>query len=245
MLRAAVLLLFAALAHAQGIPVQSATIDGAVTDSSMRPLQDVKVSLLRTQVEVTTGENGRFRIRQLPAGQYVIVVRRVGYHPVSEVIQVLAGDTLRAAYELEPMAVSLPGVTVTEARRGWRELDFEMRRKRGLGEFMSREQLDKKSATPMSIVMYSFNSIRVVDGRGGMESYAVAKRGPTSILTSPCVYATILLDGIPLPDKTNLSDLPPARELAGIEVYGGAAASPAQYSIYDKGCGLILLWRRT
>jgi hypothetical protein len=240
------LLLVACLAQAQGVTERFATIDGIVTDSTMRPLQNVSVSILRTAVEVKTGDNGRFRILQLPPGDYVIIVRRVGFSPVSAVIRATPGDTLRTSYELGPSPINLPGVTITEERRGWREMEFEVRRKRGLGEFMSKEQIDKKSASSATQLFYWFNAIRVVEAGNGaiVDHYAVAKRGATSIKTTPCRAARILLDGIPMPDPMNLDYLPLARELAGIEVYGEVAAAPPEYAIYDKGCGLILIWRR-
>src|SRR3954470_22280118 len=59
------------------------TIDGVVADSNLVPVQAAFVSILGTKIRVGTGPNGRFRITKIPAGKYLVLVKRVGYHPTS------------------------------------------------------------------------------------------------------------------------------------------------------------------
>ena len=76
------------------------TIDGVVSDTNLVPLRGAFVSILGTKIRVGTGPNGRFRIVDVPAGQYLVIVRRGGYHPTSAVIEVPTTDTLRLSYTL-------------------------------------------------------------------------------------------------------------------------------------------------
>jgi hypothetical protein len=47
-----------------------------------------------------------------------------------------------------------------------------------------------------------------------------------------------------MPPKTDLATLPPPRDLAGIEIYSGAATIPLQYKFGTTFCGVILLWTK-
>ena len=58
------------------------TIDGIVADSALAPIQAAFVSILGTKIRVGTGPNGRFRITKVPVGQYLVIVKRVGFHLV-------------------------------------------------------------------------------------------------------------------------------------------------------------------
>ena len=62
----------------------SGAIDGIVTDTTLAPLADASASILASNIKVTTGANGRFVINGLPAGEYVVLVRRVGYAAASQ-----------------------------------------------------------------------------------------------------------------------------------------------------------------
>src|SRR5687767_1195550 len=46
----------------------SGTIEGSVTDTTLRPLTSAEVSIVGVGTRVTTSDNGRFRILQVPAG---------------------------------------------------------------------------------------------------------------------------------------------------------------------------------
>src|SRR5690348_14614543 len=122
------------------------TIDGVVSDTNLAPLHAAFVSILGTAVRVGTGPNGRFRITHLPAGEYLLVVKRVGYRPVSSVIDVEASDTLRVSYtlaEVPQAATTLATVVVTEPSNSERLAGFDARRKLGVGSFLTLDQINK------------------------------------------------------------------------------------------------------
>src|ERR1700674_412456 len=55
------------------------TIDGVVSDTSLTPIQAAFVSILGTKIRVGTGPNGRFRIVNRPAGEYLVIVKPVSF----------------------------------------------------------------------------------------------------------------------------------------------------------------------
>jgi hypothetical protein len=54
----------------------------------------------------------------------------------------------------------------------------------------------------------------------------------------------VYVDGVAMPAPFNLDLLPSPRELAGIEVYAGAATIPPQFAGFNRGCGIILIWTK-
>jgi hypothetical protein len=219
-----------------------------VTDTSLAPLRGARVSVLRTSLQVGTGPNGRFRIVDVPSGQYIVIVRRAGFHPASQVLQVNPSDTLRLSYTLSEAAAELAPVTVTAQRMSPRMTEFEARRKAGIGEFMTAEQIDQHNSAFPTELLRMFSSINVTPtSTGGEEIYypvsARATGGGTSTGLAAC-FMTVYLDNVPMPAPFNLDLLPSPREMAGIEVYAGSATMPIQYAGLNRGCGIILVWTK-
>ena len=92
---AGVTLLSTSLAAQASAPVNRGTIDGIVSDTNLTPLHAAFVSIVGTPLRVGTGPNGRFRITNIKPGQYLLIVKRVGYRPTSGVVDVPPSDTLR------------------------------------------------------------------------------------------------------------------------------------------------------
>src|SRR5688572_15985090 len=91
-------------------------IDGAITDTALRPIGFAEVTVLRTDIKLLSNSLGRFRFVDVPAGQYLLIVRRIGFRPVSSIIQVGNRDTLRLAFTLEPSVQVMGEVVITEER---------------------------------------------------------------------------------------------------------------------------------
>jgi hypothetical protein len=220
------------------------TIDGIVTDTNLVPLRGAFVSILSTNVRVGTGPNGRFRIEKVPAGQYILIVRRGGYSPTSMAVDVPEGDTLRLAYTLTASPTMLPGVTVTEQSVSLRMLEFEQRRKHGMGEFMSEEEIARRNSVFATELFRKFATINVGPSRNSSltEYFALSRREGGSLGLQACPM-TVYLDQVPMPTPFNLDLLPPPKDIAGIEVYQ-STSTPVQYQRALNGCGAILIWKR-
>ena len=234
---------------AQGVSplaVRRGTIDGVVSDTTLAPIQAAFVSIFGTTIRVGTGPNGRFRITNLPVGQYLVIVKRVGYHPTSGVVDVPASDTLRLAYTLERLRTEeLQPVVVTEKSPSMKMAEFEARRKLGVGEFMTAAEILARNPAFSTELMRKFKSVNVSPDHSGpiTQYYALSAREGGNPMLGACPMQ-LYLDQVPLPSPFNLDLLPPPRDIAGIEVYAGAATIPEQFNGYDRGCGVILVWTR-
>jgi CarboxypepD_reg-like domain len=221
------------------------TIDGMVSDTGLVPLRGAFVSVLGTALRIGTGPNGRFRITKVPAGQYLVIVKRVGYRPNSGVIAVPADDTLRLSYTLEPIPTQLAAVVVTEKPFSLRMSEFLTRRRAGFGEFMTQEEIEAKNTVFSTELLRRFMSINVSPDRGSVMTqwYALSRREGANPMVGACPMS-VFLDQIPLPTPFNLDLLPPPKDLAGIEVYAGASTIPPQFAGFNRGCGVILIWTK-
>jgi hypothetical protein len=75
------------------------------------------------------------------------------------------------------------------------------------------------------------------------EYFALSRREGANPSLGACPMQ-VVLDQVPLPMPFNLDLLPPPRDLAGIEVYAGPSTTPLQFSGYNRGCGVILVWTK-
>jgi len=224
------------------------TIDGVVSDTNLAPLHAAFVSILGTAVRVGTGPNGRFRITHLPAGEYLLVVKRVGYRPVSSVIDVEASDTLRVSYtlaEVPQAATTLATVVVTEPSNSERLAGFDARRKLGVGSFLTLDQINKANTVYTTELMRKFPSVNVSPDNSSVitQYYALSAREGGNPATGACPMQ-VYLDQVPLPTPFNLDLLPTPKDLYGIEVYAGASTIPPQFNGFNRGCGVILVWTK-
>ena len=223
------------------------TIDGLVSDTNLVPLHAAFVSILGTPIRVGTGPNGRFRIVRVPAGQYLLIVKRVGYRPVSSVVDVATSDTLRVSYTMAeaPQVTTLGTVVVTEPSRSERLAGFETRRKAGVGEFLTGEQIDRANTVYTTELIRKFKSVNVSPSHTSVitEYYPLSAREGGNPTVGACPMQ-VYLDQVPLQTPFNLDLLPTPKDLAGIEVYAGASTTPPQFAGPNRGCGVILVWTK-
>ena len=231
----------------RGVPSRVlGTIDGIVSDTGLVPLQGAFITVFGSNLRVGTGPNGRFRINKIPAGQYLLMVKRVGFRPASAVIQVPETDTLRLSYTLEPVpAEALQAVVVTEKSPSMRMAQFEQRRKLGVGEFMSADEIKQRNSVFATELFRKFKTVNVTADHSGpvAQYYAISAREGGNPQLGACPMQ-VYLDQVPLPSPFNLDILPPPRDIAGIEVYAGSSTIPLQFSGFNRGCGIILVWTK-
>jgi hypothetical protein len=221
-------------------------IDGVVTDSDLVRLSGATVSLVGTTTEVTTDERGHFRISGLPSGRVVLMIRRIGFVSLPSILDVVAGDTLRSSFALDRAVPSLDTVVVTARTADDALSEFEQRRRLGLGQFMTREQIEKLNFVETATYLLTFQSTQLINN-------TLLNRRNRPLRNCPYQF---FLDGVLINTPNVITDLPRPSELQGIEVYSGPATIPLQYkpigdgagpgSNYSGGgsCGVVLLWTR-
>jgi hypothetical protein len=217
-------------------------IDGIVTDTNLVPLATADVSILRTAIRIATGNNGRFRITAVPAGQYLLTVRKLGYHPMVKIVDVTAADTLRLSVFLDKAPTALDTVVVTGKSRSLRMAEFDHRRETERGQFLTEEDISKRNSVSATELLRTFLSVDVKmypGGGGQMQYFAMSRR------VGPAVCPMqVYVDGVAMPSPFSLDLLPSPRNLAGIELYSGPATTPPQFGGANRRCGVILVWTR-
>lgn len=96
------------------LAAQTGTITGTVTDTGAIPISVAQVGVEGTTLSAVTQENGRFTIRNVPAGTHRVSVRRVGFNPHTRAdVVVPAGGTVTVDIQLSISALRLQNMVVT------------------------------------------------------------------------------------------------------------------------------------
>src|SRR5436309_7101614 len=93
---------------------QQGAIAGRVTDRvTQQPVIGAEVLVLGTNLGGRVGQDGRYRISNISAGQYTLQVRLIGYATASQQVSVTAGGTATVDFAVSAAAVPLEAVVVT------------------------------------------------------------------------------------------------------------------------------------
>jgi hypothetical protein len=216
-------------------------IDGVVSDTGLAPLADVTVTIVGTELRVVTAANGRFRIASVRAGDYMLLVRRVGFEATTARVTVAEHDTLRLSFALEPAVTSLDTVAVAARSVSPRLQEFYDRRKVGPGQFLTQAEIDRINPVRTSDLFTRFLGIAVTDdGSHGYSTRTFMRFSPGK---SPKCEIIAIVDGVA--KNMDYRRLPPAKDIAGVEFFAGPSEIPLQYKSTDgTWCGLLLIWTR-
>jgi TonB-linked SusC/RagA family outer membrane protein len=96
------------------VSAQQGTITGRVTAAGTNePLVDSRVTIVNTTAITTTNAEGRYTLRNVPPGQFVVRVLRVGYTEQKKSVTVTPGQSLTVDFSLEQAIVKLADVVTT------------------------------------------------------------------------------------------------------------------------------------
>jgi TonB-linked SusC/RagA family outer membrane protein len=98
---------------------QTATIAGRVTDArSAQAVAGATIGVAGTALAATAGDDGRYRIDNVPTGRHTLTARRIGYSLARQSVTVASGQPATIDFALQPTAVSLDAVVVTGTAAG-------------------------------------------------------------------------------------------------------------------------------
>ena len=230
---------YSTTARAQG----AGTLRGVVVDSATRaPVAGADVSVPALRQLTRTDEQGKFTLDELPAGQIELAVRRVGYEPQRETIIATGGARDSVLIVLVAQPVALSGVAVSATARRQREgvLGFYDRRSRGVGAFVTREDLEARHARVPTDAL-NMPGVSVLHTR-----YGTAVRFTTRSTMRRDCPPTLWIDG-QRASGMELDEIP-VNDIEGIELYHGPSVTPAQFrqgNTTNTTCGTIVVWSRT
>jgi len=230
---------FALLLAARTVLGQAAAnrLVGVYDPDSGEPIADVQIILLGTKREWRTSAEGLVLLRDLPAGEQLLRLRRIGYQPHTEFVSFSASDTMPLTLVLTPLGVLLPEVFVNA-----REERYALR----MSGFLERRR--SSGAPPSSFItevdLERWGAVRWVDALSRVAGVRTNVRGEIGFRDCGARQIAVFLDGVAL--AGNVGDLNhiPLTTVAAVEVYRGAAQVPSQFNTTGRGCGAILVWTK-
>jgi hypothetical protein len=137
-------------------------VKGTVKDSTGLPVEGAQIFVTGSALRGESATNGEFLLARASAGPLVIHVRRIGFHPDSTRVNVLAGTSVDAEITLRRLSVELAPVVVLGRREiTGRMAGFYQRLARGHGHFFTREQVDRRNPGNMTDLFRMVPGVRV------------------------------------------------------------------------------------
>jgi hypothetical protein len=234
-----VLLSALALALPAGLLAQSsATVGGVLVHREQRtPVEGARIAVLGTGQTASTDAEGRFVLSGIPSGVRVLQARAIGYAVTSWLLELRDGQSFRDTFDLEPSVVTMDTVLVRAEQTNWRSEDaFERRRRRGVGFFITREDILRQRPNSVADLMRGVPGL-VTSCRGN--NNCVIQMVERS--TRPC-QPEFFLDGAPATNSTGPNFPLTTSSTRGVEVYRNQFEAPVEFQKMGMRCGVIAIW---
>lgn len=223
---------------------QSGTIVGSVRDSATRRGLERAIVTPVNVVPVTravSDDSGRFRLVGLPLTTIALTVRRIGYFPETLSVAVKSVQPTHADFVMRESARMLAparsNLDVLNGKMG----SFNNRRGRGIGSFITREEIVSRHPASMSELLRYVTGVDVTQEMAGQPQPVHMQRSLSVSMQTSCVVQ-IYVDGHPYVNG-NIDDFQPS-SVEGVEIYRSAAEIPGEFRSRDSMCGIIALWTR-
>ncbi|MHB1864008.1 MAG: TonB family protein [Gemmatimonadaceae bacterium] len=212
-------------------------IRGTVRDSAGHPVVGADVAV-GPEIRTRTDSSGVFELRNVPVGSRVLLVRRVGYAPLTSFWDV--GDSpLVLDLRVHAFPTVLPAVHVTaRAAQPYdaRLAGFNARRAEKLGYYITQADIAKGNTFRMTDALLRIPGVRVITMPGEL--------GTSVTLPGSRCPPLVIVDGFPAAlgrFDLNMIDL---STVEGVEVYPYGSAVPAELMgpFGMEGCGVIAIW---
>jgi iron complex outermembrane receptor protein len=208
-----------ALLAATVAAAQPAQVGGSIYADG-EPIVGATVRLEETRLGAVSDRDGRFLIRNVPAGSYRLTISSIGYGSIDTTITLQSGDSLHLDLLMEAEVSESEEIVVTGTRtqRGIADVPVRI-------EAVPQEEVEEKiMMSPSSVAM-------LLNESTGMRVQTTSPTSNTANLRIqglPGRYTQLLIDGIPnvggLSAGFGLTELPPLN-LRQVEVIKGAASA--------------------
>lgn len=225
---------------AQGVdPDSAATLAGTVVSAvTGAPLPDAQIVHLGSRLGAITDSVGGFRIPGLPPGLDTVRVTLIGYAEAETPLRLAPGVTTRAVFMLAETVLRVAELHVEVKRSPLRDplAEFERRRARGSGYFITPEMIEKQNTEHASDLLRGVPGLTVGPWEPGGASILVVR-------ANQYCRPTMYLNGMLWPGH-HIDELD-RNTIIGIEVYRGPAEMPPRFQFGGRAtCGVLVIWTR-
>jgi hypothetical protein len=226
----------------QGTPAEAhaARLTGRVADAVGSAIVKAELLVTNTSFRAETGTDGRFELG-LPSGPVEVVVRRLGFAPAKIPLELGSGELREIRVLLSPVAMMMDSVAVTaEAPTMEKAFDgFELRKSRGFGTFITRDQIEKKNPRMTTDLFRSVSGVKLLR-ENGTPTVVSARLG--TMAYCPVRY---YIDGASYPlYGQSIDTMIQVADIGAIEIYPGGATVPPQFGGRESACGVVAIWTR-
>ena len=214
--RTSLLLLWTVLLAPMVVHAQTGTVAGTVRDEAGVPLPGINVALEGTTQGDATDLNGRYRIRQVQAGSYVVRASAIGFRTEQRPLTLAAGETITIDFVLVEQTVRGDEVVVTASRRPQRFSETPV----SIHVVLPRE-LETRNVLALDEALRYVPGVQMADNQ-------VNVRGSSGFSFNTGSRVLVLLDGMPLlaPDREGIPhNALPISQVERIEVVKGPGSA--------------------
>lgn len=219
--------LFFVSSFVPGLCAQTGTIMGSVSDiRSGAALPGTALILEGTAESGRSGDDGRFMLIAVPAGDHVVRVELLGYRPLRRSVSVPAGGAATIDFALTPEPLAMDEIVVTT--------EAGIRRGREVGNTVARLDIDEATDRPPTLSDFLQGAAVGVAVTGGSAEAGQGKqirlRGNGSMILSshPLVY----IDGVRMMEGAFPSEV---FDRPGVGLPGGANVTTSPLDLVSVG----------
>jgi carboxypeptidase family protein/carboxypeptidase-like protein/TonB-dependent receptor-like protein len=209
-----------------------------VTAAGAKPVSRAEVSIVGGP-KTHTNERGEWTLTGAPFGTRLLDVRAVGFYPVRTPVNIIDAST-SVRITLSTFQAVLDTVRVNATAPSFDQSGFLLRRRSsGGGHFLTQQDIARRQPVVTSDLFRTIPGLGVERDASGPA--VIKMRGTFEDKCIPAIY----IDGAYMPDFSadDVDDFTHPDEVAGIEVYTGAALPP-QFQKALSGCGSIVIWTK-
>ena len=215
-------------------------LSGVVRDARGQPFAGAHALVWGTGLTATTNEAGAFTLEGLPGGTQTLDVSGIGHVPTRAIVDLAEARPATVDVQLERMPTMLEAVTIRERAISSRQLvEFERRRRAGIGTFVTPAMLEKNRHRRLSDVLRGVPGVMIEDAGGHTQ---VRMRGSGTLVDplfcTPSLYLDRAHDAMPDWDQIRVD------EIVAIEVYSRPSSRPFEFIDQTNACGAVVVWTR-
>ena len=223
-----------------GLP-GSAVLGGVVRGPDGRPFPTASVGVLGSTASTVSGQDGRFVLTGVPAGTHAVLVRAIGFTPVTLVVDIATGGRFDTTVVIDKRPQTLAAVSVTAMPNRAERNGFTERRRTGFGSFITKEDIERWGPVDLVDLVTIKPALRRISTPRGD---AIVMRGPVGVCAP-----SIFLDGWEVSfggggGMSDVSGFVQPREIVGVEIYTGPIIPPQFDRMVWTSCGSVVLWTR-